>query len=296
MFTYDRVAETIAGLRSKRLFFIGGCMKSGTTWLQLMLDSHPEISCNGEGHFVDGLALALGSGFDRYNRYITGKNNEIFGEMQGYPSIDDDGFLYVVATAASYALAMQSKGKDVPVVGEKTPNNIEYCPLLTQLFPGAKFIHIVRDGRDCAVSAWFHNQRVSPDWSKEKYTTLPEYLDPFIAAWINSVQAGVEFSESHPEQYCEVRYEDLIADPAPSVTRMLSFLGVSSSAAAVERCCTKGQFEALSGGRRPGQESKASFFRKGTIGDWRNHFDDAMNARFFDQAGALLTRFGYSRD
>ena len=46
-------------LRSKQIFFIGGTAKSGTTWVQLLLDAHPEVSCNGEGHFLDNLKPAL---------------------------------------------------------------------------------------------------------------------------------------------------------------------------------------------------------------------------------------------
>src|ERR1700722_16518864 len=48
---YEALSAEIAALRRKQLFFIGGAAKSGTTWLQLLLDRHPAISCNGEGHF-----------------------------------------------------------------------------------------------------------------------------------------------------------------------------------------------------------------------------------------------------
>ncbi|MFP6691035.1 MAG: sulfotransferase, partial [Alphaproteobacteria bacterium] len=43
---------------AKPLFFICGAIKSGTTWLQLMLDAHPDIACRGEGHLPNMLCRA----------------------------------------------------------------------------------------------------------------------------------------------------------------------------------------------------------------------------------------------
>ena len=56
-------------------------MKSGTTWVQLLLDAHPNISCNGEGHFMDVLADHLVNALDRYNEYIDGKNMTLFDQI-----------------------------------------------------------------------------------------------------------------------------------------------------------------------------------------------------------------------
>jgi hypothetical protein len=58
-FDFDALHDAVAHVRQKQLFFVGGAPKSGTTWLQLMLNGHPEISCTGEGHFPDRLLPAL---------------------------------------------------------------------------------------------------------------------------------------------------------------------------------------------------------------------------------------------
>ena len=52
---YRRFADRIHEVLSRRLFFVAGAQKSGTTWVQRMLDAHPEILCAGEGHFMDAL-------------------------------------------------------------------------------------------------------------------------------------------------------------------------------------------------------------------------------------------------
>ena len=61
-------------LRGKQIFFVGGVMKSGTTCLQLLLNAHPEVSCHGEGHFPDYLALGLKEGIDKHWKAVADKN------------------------------------------------------------------------------------------------------------------------------------------------------------------------------------------------------------------------------
>ena len=50
-------------------------------------------------------------------------------------------------------------------------------------FPRAKFIHLVRDGRDCAVSGWFHNRRISPDWLNGAHPSLDAYSAATAVEW-----------------------------------------------------------------------------------------------------------------
>ena len=59
MYDYRRQHAQILEILEKRIFFVGGAMKSGTTWLQLSLDAHPHLSCGGEGHFTNQLAPRL---------------------------------------------------------------------------------------------------------------------------------------------------------------------------------------------------------------------------------------------
>ena len=71
MFDYDSLHLSISELRSKQIFFIGGAIKSGTTWLQLLLDSHPDVSCDGEGHFPDHFAPLLKRALDEQSAVLT---------------------------------------------------------------------------------------------------------------------------------------------------------------------------------------------------------------------------------
>ena len=166
MFNYDELERAISEVRSKQIFFIMGEIKSGTTWLQLLLDGHPEIVGRGEGHFTNYLSQGLGSLAEGYNSKIDDKNKNIFGEIGGFPLLQRKHRMFLLASAAAMLMAEYANGEDARVIGEKTPDNVLHAATLRDLFPGAKFVHIIRDPRDCAVSAWFHNLRVSPNWTR----------------------------------------------------------------------------------------------------------------------------------
>lgn len=296
-FDYEALSAEIAALRCKQLFFIGGAPKSGTTWLQLLLDRHPVISCNGEGHFPTYLIPRLIGAVDEYNQDIAWKNRTIFGELQGYPQLSEAHIAYLWASAMALQLSSQAKDrakdKAVRLIGEKTPDNVRFFDLVSEAFPSARCIQIVRDGRDCAASGWFHNLRVSHEWTRETFGSMEDYLVSLAEDWSANVGAGSRFGDRRPELYLAVRYEDLVAEPERELTRVFDFLGVEATPAILTDCLGAGAFEALSGGRQRGEEDRASFFRKGMPGDWRNHFTVEASRRFEEVAGEWLRRYGY---
>lgn len=292
-FDYEALAAGIAALRGKQLFFIGGAAKSGTTWLQLLLDRHPAISCNGEGHFPTYLIPRLITAADEYNQDIAWKNETIFGELPGYPRLSEDHIAFLWASAIALQLKDQAGDRVARLVGEKTPDNIRFFALLADAFPTAKFIHIVRDGRDCAVSGWFHNLRVSPDWTREQFGSIDEYVVALAAEWAGNVEAGARFGDMRPDRYLALRYEDLIADPATALAQVLSFLGAEAGPAVLQDCIDAGSFATMTGGRAASEENRGSFFRKGIVGDWRNHVTAEADALFREKAGVWLKRYGY---
>jgi hypothetical protein len=294
MFDYDAVQAAISDLRKKQIFFIGGVMKSGTTWLQLLLNAHPEVSCNGEAHFTRGLAPLLRSALDQHRQLILDKNKSIFNELQGYPCLAEDDFQYLLASCIVLFLLRQSKEKVAArAVGEKCPKNVLTFDVLNALFPTAKFIHIIRDGRDCAVSGWFHNIRVSPDWTTKKHGSMDAYVLSFIDGWAKDVAAALAIADANPTRVRQVRYEDLMANTERVLANVLNFLNVDTGKVVLAQCRSAASFETLSG-RAAGDESLGSFFRKGVVGDWRNHISKDLDAAICMRAGAWLDRFGYS--
>ena len=127
--------DRLARLARCQLFFIGGAPRSGTIWLQLLFDSHPEICCRGEGLFMKHLAAPLDALMTERRQAIAAKNSAVFRNASGYPIPDPEETEFLLGTAVLQALEQQCAGKDYRAVGEKTPENVFFVTRLKRLFP-----------------------------------------------------------------------------------------------------------------------------------------------------------------
>jgi len=145
--------------------FIVGCGRSGTTLLKMILNSHPDLAIPVESHFIYDIARRIVSGrfpaslthpndWNRFLEYL--KNHRylnrwgislplLFKRLEG---IEDRTYASMFTTI--FKEFMQDEGK--PRWGDKTPMNVNYIFLIDHFFPKAKFVHIIRDGRDVALS------------------------------------------------------------------------------------------------------------------------------------------------
>lgn len=210
------------GLSEKRTppFFVVGAQRSGTTLLRLMLNAHPDLCVPYETnflYFLDRLdtygPLAL-----KANREVLLKDMAAYSFIRKGKLIDDvdriaklpcNSFADLIDNVfSSYAAA---RGK--AVWGDKTPSFVTEIDNLWGLFPGCKIIHIVRDGRDVALSLsgveWgsSHIPHVAEDW---KWKTL----------------IGHKTGRVLQDNYLFVRYEDLILDTHSILGRICQFLGI----------------------------------------------------------------------
>ena len=165
---YRAQSSLVQSVLERQLFFVAGQGKSGTTWLELILDAHPDVCCHGEGHFADMLLPELGEAAKRYNSFLK-HNNSLFKEIRDYQGLSRDYTWHIGRTAMALLLAQQCAGDPPAAIGERTPANVANLQLLHQLFPEAKLIHITRDPRDVAVSMWFHGIRINPEQAKKEY-------------------------------------------------------------------------------------------------------------------------------
>lgn len=293
-FEFDRLHADIASLRDKQIFFIGGAPKSGTTWLQMLLNTHPQISCLGEGHFPSHFASHLVGALNTYNQHVQGRNEALFAGFSGYPLMGESQYLYLLGAGIRLSLLQPEKSRTAVALGEKTPDNVLSFDLLHRLFPRARFIHMVRDGRDCAVSGWFHRQRVNPGELAGEFNSMQDFIGRAADSWVRLVKAGHDFAAAHPDLTIALRYRDLQNDGPNTLSAAFRFLGVSVTPQVVQHCLQSVAFEKLSGGRQPGQEDRSSFFRQGCADNWRQHFTGDMDAVFQERAGEWLKRFGFS--
>jgi hypothetical protein len=291
---FARQRAALANLWTRQtLFFVGGYPKSGTTWLQVLLNAHPEVSCIGEGHLPNHLLPLLRQATDQHDALIAHKNATVLQELPGFPRFTDDQVSYLLATAISLLLLVPAKAATAHAVGERTPDNYLHFPELAALFPTARFIHIVRDGRDCATSAWFHNERLGADEQAREFASIEAFIEPLAEHWSTAVAESLAWCEAQPARCMVVRYEDLVDQPTEALRRLFGFLGVATTDDVIAHCQQMGAFETLSQGRKVGQEDRTSLFRRGLPGDWRNHFSARDNAKYLAIAGDLTARLGY---
>src|SRR4029077_1889109 len=206
---------------------------------------------------------------------------------------DAEELLYVLCTAMLALLRKQVGGRPILAVGDKTTVNVQAFGVLSKLFPGAKHIHIVRDPRDGAVSGWHHVSRLFPEETRQKFPVMYDYVKHYADIWALETGRGVTFGTREPDRYLEVRYEDLVAQAAPTLTTVFRFLGVDRGDEVVQHCIGAASFQTLSGGRVRGQENPDSFFRKGGVGAWKARLDPPSVEYVVAVCGPLMTRFGY---
>ena len=294
-FAYRQRQDTIESTLRKKLFFIMGMPKSGTTWLVRMMNAHPEICCWGEGHLTNILFPIMENALKTYDKRVTDWHAK-FAEMgleQAPPrfTVNDLYHLFITATGTLFTRALEDPR--VTTIGEKTPDNLYSAERLSYLFPNARFIHIIRDGRDACVSGYNMRKAMQePDFDK-KFPTFHAYAENFAKSWSHSVRRGHKFRDQQPDRYAEVRYEDLHADPQKELARLFAFLEVPVNEGIVETAVEAGSFKSLSKGRERGEESKGSFFRKGIVGDWKNTMAPETQEAFWTGAAETLTLMGY---
>jgi len=285
--------EQVARIRAafaKPLFFIAGTERSGTTWLQLLMDSHPEIACRGEGHLIDHLFPKLDEALEGYRTAVGRFNQSYFKDTAGFPTLDGEHEMFLKRMIVGSLLAAYEPPDGCKVIGEKTPGNIRHLNVLNTMFPGCRFVFIVRDGRDVAVSLWHHGRQ---NKSGDDRPPLDDLTRRLAKSWCKDIKRARDFADDHPDRTCIVRYEDLHGNPQDALRGIFEFLGVDTGAEAIEASIAGADFKKFSGGRSRGEEDKKSQFRKGIVGDWRNHDEADINAIFRDIAADYMDEYDY---
>lgn len=198
----------------KNLFIIG-VGRSGTSLIQSILASHSKIAVSPETGFVRGTVLHWEKNQNKTNQeYLqtTPKFSRIpagvFEEsVMTYPTDLD----FYISYLSRY---LRSQNKEL--IGDKDPRLVEFITATAELFPKAKFIHIVRDPRDVLLS------KKKAAWSKGK----PSWYHIF-ANYIQIKLGEHQGNELPPEKYLTVIYEKLLDEPENTVKQICDFLNVS---------------------------------------------------------------------
>lgn len=227
--------------------FLVGAPRSGTTLMQYILRSHPELGFpTGESHFFvpyyqqratygdlgrpENVRRLLESIYSNRRRFFDEELHGLRWDLDAVTRLVTERGARTVPAIIATILAENARREGKRRWGDKTPYYVLHLPLLLEMFPDASFVHIVRDGRDCALSML---QR------KEDLKIFNTYHAGYI--WKRYVDAGTEFGRGHPAAYKELKYEAIIQDPEPVLSDLCRFLDIDYDERLVDFTKARGQ-------------------------------------------------------
>ena len=280
--------------------FVVGVSRSGTTLLRLMLDAHPELAIPAETHFIPKLIrnVKKSDGADprevaletitTHRRWPDFKldEDELAGRLRALrePSVTE-------ILRAFYRLYAEREGKSR--WGDKSPPYVRKMRRIDSVLPEARFIHLIRDGRDVALSL------TEVEWGPE---TIAEAAEKW-QGWI----AKARRQAKRVDHYLEVRYEDLVTDAEPTLRRVCEFveLDYSEDMLAYHQRASERMSEVIrefqiGGGPLLTADDRAQQHKlvskppqADRLARWRNDMSAEDQATFEGIAGGLLAELGY---
>ena len=287
--------------------FIVGVPRSGTTLLRLMLDAHPQLAIPAETHFIPKLIRRLrepdaaGADDDEKRRIAF----ELIVEHPRWEALGigrtdlerrlEESRPFTVADAARAVHVLNAERVGKPRWGDKSPSYLRNMTRIAPVLTEARFIHLIRDGRDVALSLG------EVSWGTSDVGEAAE-------RWTTEIRRARRHAARLPEgSYLELRYEDLVADPEASLRRVCEAIelpfdgamlahedGAADRIDEIVRDSRHAGGGAVSAGERAVQHRLAAEpTRRDRVGRWRREMSEADRRRFEAAAGRLLERLGY---
>ncbi len=279
--------------------FVVGVNRSGTTLLRMMLDAHPQLTMPPETHFVPDLIDAAEAGSPSPEGLLTTITSQReWGDFGLTEKQLLDAFAEIEplnagdALRAFYGLYAERQGK--PRWGEKTPIYVKSIRKISRALPEARFVHVIRDGRDVALSI--------------RDRAVKEHPIPTIAErWVRRIGQARKQS-AHVPYYREVRYEQLVGATEPTLRGICEFFELPWNDAVLDYHQRSGERlaemkrELPSDGKRTtlSVERRMATHARTTqapdprrVGRWREQLDREQRREFEAIAGELLVELGY---
>lgn len=286
-----------------QLVMILGAPRSGTTWLQSLLGAQDTIATPQESDifrvYLDPLVRA-------WDRQLEGASDTGARRRKGLPLVlTEPEFEDAAGELLNRTLAaIISMKPAATVVVEKSPAHSLCVDTILRFAPDARFIHIVRDGRDATSSMLAASETWGARWAASSTARGARVWRRFVL--------GAREAETRGARYLEIRYEDLRGPAGPEILRRayeVADVHVTTDEAArvleshsFERQSASGAVSAsiLTGGEAGGTDvarrEPEGFFRQGEVGGWRKEWSVADRRAFASVAADLLVDLGYEPD
>jgi hypothetical protein len=288
-----------------RLVLLIGSPRSGTTWVQAMLGSHPQIATPQETDLFHVFMAPLADAWDR--QLVAARDEDLVARRKGLPLVLTDAEFTSAAGALVRATvdAVVRMQPGAGVVLEKSPIHSLHVSTALRFDPEVSFLHVLRDGRDVAHSLVTASQA---EWGSH---WAPETITEAANIWESHV-TGARMAPHRTARWCEVRYEELTGDDAAeALVRAFAGCGVQVTNDEARATLERFRLEDLradgevaesivTGGELAGaphvRVEPDGFFRRGGSGEWRTAWSAADRREFDSAAGELLVSLGYEPD
>ena len=261
-----------------------GVSRSGTTLLRVILDRSPGIAIPDESFFVPLLARRHGGTIDA---------DSFLDDVSRIPAVRDWGVALAdvagrvrsgmhtgEAIAAIFDAYAAAAGK--PRWGDKTPMYMRHLELLGELFLDAQYVHLIRDGRDAALSFL-----QMPEGTFTRTWAHPTTPTQFACLWRKEVGDARSLGRrAGASRYHEVRYEELVAEPEATVRAICTFAAIPFEPAMLDYT------GAVDVSAKPHQQRLLTPPTSG-VRSWRDDLSADDVAAFESVAGELLGELGY---
>lgn len=266
--------------------FIVGVPRSGTTLLRVILDSHPNLAVGPECPWIAGNYGDLVSFRHLFESLIS--NNS--GPVENLNGVNQTTVASALGIAINEILLAYAHNNGKKRWLEKTPDNIAFVPFLNTIFPNAKYIHIIRDGRDVASSSYNSRHKwgthINCNGERIENTLLNclKRWDLWVTQfqqWTNELNLNVH----------EFKYEELIDNPRDIIAAILEFLDEPWSDNVLNYLDHEHDLPSHEMGTQDVVTKKQ--FSKESMGRWKKQFGLSDKLHYKKIAGKTLKRFGY---
>lgn len=297
--------------------FISGTPKSGTTWLEKIINSNPEVLILHEANMLN----VIDENSLKYQ--LESEKEKYYGcdFISWRPPLFETKDLcdFYQFTLARSILETFSQGYGASIAGERTPAHVHKYISMIRHWPSIKIIHIVRHPLDVIISWIFHEslmykngnknlllstgflERVllyaKGDISSEDLISLDDIVtlefEPLFQVWNQDQYIANRLGRRYKKNILIVRYEDLLEKFEEICMSIFRFIGVDLCESDISHIKEVSLFENYSEGRKRGEENPKSFFRKGVSKDYKNFLTSEMTSLCWDKLKYVAARFGY---
>jgi hypothetical protein len=266
--------------------FVVGAERSGTTMLRTMLDGHHDLAVVYEPHVVtelDSPAVRHADGTVHIGRLAKAfVEHRWFARWEMTPDTvaevlaQAEPVYFAEAIRCLYAFYARVRGKRR--YGDKSPSYIEQLLRIGETFPEARFVHLLRDGRDASRSL-----QQAP-WGPDDFAGCVRQWRDWVAS---GLRAGVRLGVG---RYLEVRYEELVDDPGQVLRAICDFADLTFDE---QMLSFHRRAEDVLRHERPNYHPHLGEPLQAGLRNWRRDLSDKEAAEFEQIAGALSERLGY---